>query len=183
MVAAASQAQLANSQDYVVFVCAVLGETDWRNKNSWFLRHNKVSADLSTNMLLQIVENERDLQVWDAMDEATFLMLEDMLYADDEQTKPVVEYWHGSPAKGEWIPSLRPSPQQRRVPGVVHECCTMHMGDQEDEEATVDVDYKVRNVDGVYVTGGSLWPRSGSWNPTMTMCALAQDLADQLVDI
>jgi choline dehydrogenase-like flavoprotein len=35
-------------------------------------------------------------------------------------------------------------------------------------------------VENVYVTGAGLWPAGGSWNPTMTMVALAQDLADQL---
>jgi choline dehydrogenase-like flavoprotein len=33
----------------------------------------------------------------------------------------------------------------------------------------------------VYVTGGALWPRSGSWNPTLTMVALSQKLAQNLV--
>ena len=38
--------------------------------------------------------------------------------------------------------------------------------------------YRARSA--YYVTGAGLWPTSGSWNPTMTMVALAQDLADQL---
>jgi hypothetical protein len=30
--------------------------------------------------------------------------------------------------------------------------------------------------------GGALWPKSGSWNPTMTMVALSQHLADMLTE-
>jgi hypothetical protein len=35
----------------------------------------------------------------------------------------------------------------------------------------------------VFVTGGALWLAGGSWNPTMTMVALAQDLADRQLGI
>jgi choline dehydrogenase-like flavoprotein len=38
-------------------------------------------------------------------------------------------------------------------------------------------------VENVFVTGGGLWPTGGSWNPTMTMVALAQDLADRQLGV
>ena len=30
------------------------------------------------------------------------------------------------------------------------------------------------------MTGGALFPAAGSWNPTLTMCGFAQDLAGKL---
>jgi choline dehydrogenase-like flavoprotein len=45
----------------------------------------------------------------------------------------------------------------------------------------VGLDYRPRGVENVYVTGAGLWPTSGSWNPTLTMVALAQHLADMRV--
>lgn len=53
------------------------------------------------------------------------------------------------------------------------------MGDAPD--APVDLNYQLKGTDNVFVTGGGLWPRGGSWNPTLTMTALALDLADKLV--
>jgi hypothetical protein len=32
-----------------------------------------------------------------------------------------------------------------------------------------------------HVTGGALFPSAGSWNPTLTMCGFAQDLARKIV--
>ena len=50
----------------------------------------------------------------------------------------------------------------------------------EDQNSVVGLDYRPHGVENVYVTGGSLWPTSGSWNPTLTMVALSQHLADTL---
>ena len=54
----------------------------------------------------------------------------------------------------------------------------MHIGEN---DAVVGVDYCLKGVENVYITGASLWPTGGSWNPTLTMVALAQHLADSLV--
>lgn len=35
-------------------------------------------------------------------------------------------------------------------------------------------------IENVHVTGAALFPTAGSWNPTMTMCGYAQDLAYKL---
>ena len=48
-------------------------------------------------------------------------------------------------------------------------------------DAPVDSHYLLRGSQNVYVTGGALWPQGGSWNPTLTMVALSQHLADLLV--
>ena len=170
VVATASMAQLKSSEGYVVFVCAVLGELDYRNPNNWF-RRNQQDQDPTTNSLLQVVENQSDQQTWDAMDEGTFGILEKVL------SKGRVQYWHGTADKGEWD-STRPSQADRRVPALVHESSALHIGNE--ETAPVDLDYRLKAASNVYVTGGALWPQGGSWNPTMTMVALAQDLADKL---
>ncbi|MBY0240465.1 MAG: GMC family oxidoreductase [Burkholderiaceae bacterium] len=177
VVATATLTQLETSPDHVVFVCAVLGELDYRNSESWF-RGNPQDGNPTTNSLLQIQETQADLQTWDAMDAATFDILERVLGKDAGQT----EYWFSQPEPsnpdaGEWA-GVRPTPAQRRVSGLVHEGSSLYIGDGED--APVDLDYKLRSSANVYVTGGCLWPQGGSWNPTMTMVALAQDLADKL---
>ncbi|QUJ68743.1 GMC family oxidoreductase [Photobacterium sp. GJ3] len=173
VVATASMAQLLSSKEHVVFVCAVLGELDYTNPGSWF-KQNPDDGDITTNSLLQIEENGRDKETWSAMDEATFSILETVL---SPKGKSAVQYWHGSPDQGEWA-EARPNTQAIRVDAPVHESSTLHIGSQPD--APVDLDYRFKGASNVYVTGGALWPQGGSWNPTLTMVALAQDLADKL---
>lgn len=108
------------------------------------------------------------------MDEGTFQMMERVFAPEGK-----VEYWHGDPNLGHWT-GERPSIPERRVAGLVHEGSTLWIGDK--DEGVVGLDYRPHGVENVYVTGGALWPASGSWNPTMTMVALAQDLADQQLD-
>lgn len=174
VVATASKQQLMTSKDHIVFVCAVLGELDFRNEENWFL-DNPQDNDITTNSLLQVLDNHSDRETWRAMDIATFGIIEKALSPNGDSA---VEYWHGEPDKGDWQ-SERPNQEQIRVDGMVHESSTLHIG--KEASAPVDLDYKVRNTDNVYITGGALWPQGGSWNPTMTMVALAQDLADKLV--
>ena len=173
VVATASQDQLRTSEGYVIFVCAVLGELDINNPDTWFLL-NKDDADITTNSMLQVTINDADEDTWNAMDKATFGILEEVL-SPKGPTK--VEYWHeNTPVP--WM-SKRPSKEQRRVDALVHESSTMHIGEEDD--ALVDTKYRLRGTKNVYVTGAALWPRGGSFNPTLTMVALAQHLADQLV--
>jgi choline dehydrogenase-like flavoprotein len=177
VVATASPEQLADSKDYLVFVCAVLGEMDYSNGQNWF--HPNSDADPTCNSTLQVIANHNDNQVWTAMEEATFDMLEKVLHPQDFNQP--IEYWHGTPNSGKWVEVTRPSQNQIRVDGLVHEGSTLWIGDDSDSSSPVDTNYKLRSIDNVYVTGAGLWPRSGSWNPTATMVALAQDLADKLI--
>ncbi|MCF3165802.1 GMC family oxidoreductase [Streptomyces violaceoruber] len=57
-----------------------------------------------------------------------------------------------------------------------HEAGTLPLGG-----ALVDDDAKVRAVDGLYVTGPAVFPRTGAANPALTILALAARLAEQLV--
>jgi hypothetical protein len=170
VVATASMAQLQSSEEYIVFVCAVLGEIDFKNSENYFKLNEE--TDPTTNVDLQVIASKTDLQTWDTMDEGTFQMLEGALSPKGSQN---VEYWHGEPDKGTWEKE-HPPIAQRRVGGLVHEGSTLWIG--KDDEGVVGLDYRPNGVENVYVTGGALWPASGSWNPTMTMVALTQDLAD-----
>jgi choline dehydrogenase-like flavoprotein len=173
VVATASIAQLRSSEDYLVFVCAVLGEIDFRNPKNYF--HLNGQADPTANVTLQVLASENDQMTWDTMDTGTFQMMERVF-----APKGNVEYWHGDPNTGTWS-SGRPSIEERRVGGLVHEGSTLWIG--AGDEGVVGLDYRPNGVENVFVTGGALWPASGSWNPTMTMVALAQDLADQQLGI
>jgi choline dehydrogenase-like flavoprotein len=173
VVATASPQQLATSKDYVVFVCAVLGELDERNGENW-LRRNGLS-DPTTNVTLQVLANSVDVGTWDTMDEGTFQLVEQVL---SPKGAGAVEYWHGFSDTGAWK-KARPEIAERRVPGLVHEGSTLWI-DADPDKGPVGRDYRPKGVKNVYVTGGGLWPTSGSWNPTLTMVALAQDLADRL---
>ena len=78
-----------------------------------------------------------------------------------------IEYWHQDPdaATGKWS-SRRAPTKQIHIQGVVHETSTLYMSDnlEEDTTASVGLDYRPRGCKNVYVTGGSLFPSSGSWN-------------------
>jgi len=132
--------------------------------------------DPTPNVLLQVLANEADRETWDVVDAATLQMLEAVLLPKGANA---VEYLHGAPNAGEWR-SDRPNEVERRVPALVHEGSPLWI--YPDEAAgPVRADYRPQGVENVYVTGAALWPKSGFWNPTLTMAALAQDLADQIV--
>lgn len=60
---------------------------------------------------------------------------------------------------------------------VDHESGTLPLGGRH-----VDLDGRVRGVDGVYVTGPAMFPRAGAANPSLTTLALARRTADLLAE-
>ena len=165
--AAPSIEQLLISKEYVVLVCTALGELDCENSQNWFRKNDH--KDITTNATLQVVANSIDNQVWDTMDEATFKML-------DVLAPSGLQYWHShGGSDGVWE-TRRPPVSMIRVPGLVHEASTMWLG--RGEGAPVDLDYRFKGVENVYLTGAALWPTGGSWNPTCAMAGLAMHLAD-----
>ena len=173
VVAAPSYQQLSQSKDDIVFVCACLGQLDHNNPNNWFQLNDH--DDITCNATLQVLANNTDNKLWDVMDNTTFRVLEEELIPHGD----VLEYWHpdGDSDSGTWKKS-RPTSAMIRVPGLVHEASTMWIGDN--DEAPVGLDYRPKGVENVYITGASLWPTGGSWNPTASMVALATHLADSL---
>jgi choline dehydrogenase-like flavoprotein len=169
--AVASPQQLADSQDYVVFVCATLGEVNEKNADNWIRRNG--GSDPTTNISLQLLPGPEDLALWDVLDEATYQTIGAMVGGAGP-----IEYWSDAPENGGWSPS-RPHRKQIRLNIIVHEASPLWMG-KDPATSVVGLDYRPHGVQNVYVTGASLFPTSGSWNPTLTMCGLAQDLADRL---
>ena len=172
VLASPSPEQLQTSKDHVTFVCACLGELDHKNQQNWFqLGDNCESGDITSNCKLQVVTNINDNTLWNTMDESTFQLLEKVVPLQEG-----LEYWHKD---GGWKAS-RPAPKLYRHDGLVHEASTMWIGGDDDTEAPVGLDYRLRGIDNVYITGASLWPRGGSWNPVGTIVSMAMHLADKI---
>ncbi|KAF5497402.1 hypothetical protein CGCS363_v007961 [Colletotrichum siamense] len=170
--AAATLDQLTGSEDYVVFVCSALGEFNEKNtKNHVTL--NK-GTDPTCNVTLQYTLSDEDYASWDVMDTATYDTIKEMSGGDEHESS--IEWWdektHG------WI-KTKPAVDTIRIPGIVHESSTCFMGPKE-IGGSVDELYRPHGIENVHVTGSALFPTAGSWNPTMTMCGYAQDLAHKL---
>lgn len=172
--AVASPQQLAGSEEHVVFVCATLGEVNENNPANW-IRLNQGDAGSAANITLQLQPGPEDRRLWDVLDDATYQTIEALAGA-----APAIEYWidEGSDGGGSWSPA-RPAREQIRLNIIVHEASPLWMG-KDAATSVIGLDYRPHGVDNVYVTGAALFPTSGSWNPTLTMCGLAQDLADRL---
>ncbi|KAK0198279.1 hypothetical protein F5146DRAFT_1100033 [Armillaria mellea] len=155
-------------------MCATLGELSETNTHSW-IKQNLKNPDVTTNIRLQVDLSQDDKVLWNIMDEATYDAIKVM--ADDRAAD--LEYWHDSSAS--WRKE-RPKEESIHIPGVVHETSTLYMSDDPeiDKQASVGPQYGPRGCSNVCVTGGALFPSSGSWNPTLTMCGYAQDLAKRL---
>ncbi|CCC13569.1 unnamed protein product [Sordaria macrospora k-hell] len=173
--AAATLDQLSGSEDYVVFVCSALGEISEKNpKNHVTL--NK-GTDPTCNVTLQYTLTDEDYSCWDVMDMATYDTIKEMAGGDEHESN--IEWWdetsHG------WI-KTKPAVDTIRIPGVVHESSTCFMGPKE-IGGSVDELYRPHGIENVHVTGSALFPTAGSWNPTMTMCGYAQDLARKVHEL
>lgn len=92
-----------------------------------------------------------------------------------------IDYWHDKAASisqqgrvyggGGWE-KKRPPAEMVRIPGLVHETSTLYMSDdiENDKHASVDSLYRPYQCDNVYVTGGAIFPTSGSWNRKRLAC-------------
>ena len=167
--------QLERCENSIVFICASLGQLDHDNQhNKFYLDHTHTSTDtdITRNATLHCEVNDRDKALWTTMDDTSFKILEFL-----SPTK-IIEYWNSETNLWE---TNRPPTQQIRSRDLVHPASTMWIGrDTESQESPVNLDYKFRGIENVYLTGGALWPTGASWNPTCTMTAMAMDLGDRL---
>lgn len=111
------------------------------------------------------------------MDAATYDTIKEMAGGDEHASD--IEWWDETTHS--WT-KTKPAVDTIRIPGVVHESSTAFMGPKE-EGGSVDELYRPHGIENVHVTGNALFPTAGSWNPTMTMCGYAQDLARRLFDL
>ncbi|KAK4060474.1 uncharacterized protein Triagg1_10744 [Trichoderma aggressivum f. europaeum] len=169
--AAATDGQLKGSEKHIVFVCSGLGELDEGNRKNCVKLNN--THDPASNVIVQYTLCPNDKKMWDTMDEAIYQTTEAL---SGNQPK-AIEYWDDKP--NTWV-ARKPSSESVRAPGVVHEASTAFVG-RKQKGGSLDSLYRPHGIANVFVTGGAVFPTSGSWNPTMTMCAYAQDLARKLV--
>ncbi|KAF4339709.1 FAD NAD(P)-binding domain protein [Fusarium beomiforme] len=173
--AAATLDQLTGSEDYVVFVCSALGEIGEKNtKNHVTL--NK-GTDPTCNVTLQYTLTKEDYNCWDVMDTATYDTIIQM--AGGHELESEIDWWDEETHA--WT-KTKPAVNTIRTPGIVHESSTCFMGPKA-KGGSVDELYRPHGIENVHVTGAALFPTAGSWNPTMTMCGYAQDLAQKLHDM
>ncbi|KAI6755989.1 hypothetical protein HG530_011725 [Fusarium avenaceum] len=173
--AAATLDQLTGSEGHVVFVCSALGEFNENNTKN-YVKLNK-GTDPTCNVTLQYTLTDEDRTAWDVMDQATYDTITQMAGGNEHASD--IEWWNE--ATHSWS-KKKPPVDTIRIPGIVHESSTCFMGPKE-IGGSVDELYRPHGIENVHVTGAALFPTAGSWNPTMTMCGYAQDLAHKLHEI
>jgi GMC oxidoreductase len=159
---ASSAATVATYQDpgYVVYMLHAMGEfLGEPTANSW----NYVKLD-GDQMIVNVSFQPDDKAFWNVMDR-TVDQIVDVLSAGD-----AVEFQQ---TDGTWGPS---PPASIRNKGLVHESGTLWMGDSRNSSVT-NADGSIYDATNVYGTGGMLFPRPGSWNPTYTGIAMAFAMA------
>jgi choline dehydrogenase-like flavoprotein len=172
-----SPAQLQGSEDWVLFVCTALGEIGEADGGNRMHLHG--SADVTTNVELQLQACEPELALWDLMDEAACRTVEALAGHDSgDRAGTAIEYWIDEGQPGYWC-STRPPRRQSRSALVVDEASPLWIG-ADPANSVVGLDYRPHGVGNLHVTGAALFPTAGAWNPTLTVCGLAQDLADRL---
>jgi choline dehydrogenase-like flavoprotein len=134
-------------------------------------------GDPTTNITVQMSAGPQEMALWDVLDEAACQTVEAM-GSRDAEAPSAIEYWVDEGQAGYWQ-TERPARRQVRAPRIVDEASPLWMG-EDPAASVVGMNYRPHGVKNVYLTGAALFPTAGSWNPTLTVCGLAQDLADKL---
>lgn len=193
VVSTASPEQLKDSENAVILVCAILGELDIHNPTSSFHAHK--DSDTTTASLLRCNPSDLDKETWNDMGNAAYDIV-DLLFDKPEYWYSDLNYYQESLVGGfsktelearkklenTWVANEKRT-RYPHVPAMVHEGSTLPIVNKNDIEAVVNLDYQLINNDGapvtnLFITGASLWAQSGAWNPTLTMTAMALQLAD-----
>ncbi|SQB26869.1 Uncharacterised protein [Chryseobacterium jejuense] len=113
------------------------------------------------------------------------------IYSDDDLAKRYKN-------QNQWVSKAECTPYPH-VPAMVHEGSTLPIENENGIDAVVNLEYQLINrvqkemgnqqtkeyenipVSNLFITGASLWAQSGAWNPTLTMTAMALQLADKRI--
>ncbi|MBF4625863.1 GMC oxidoreductase [Clavibacter sp. VKM Ac-2872] len=128
---------------------------------------NRIWIDTRGRTISSIHLDDFDRHVWDQMDEAIDAVVSSVAGGAR------VEYWNA--VEGQWqgrVPT-------RRVPTAFHETGTLRMGTDAASSVT-DIWGRLRGTTNLFILGGAAFPFHGSWNPFLTMVALARRLAQEL---
>lgn len=119
---------------------------------------------------VQIELDEASWGMWDLMDGTLDALTVELFGASR------IEYW--SSAEQRWVDRM---PAERRQPLLMHEAGTLWMGSDPTSSVT-DLRGRLHGCDNLYVATAAAFPTTGSWNPTLTMVAMARRLARHLTD-
>lgn len=150
---------------FVVIMLHSMGEFLGAPKaDSW----NYVGVDKQGQAVVHVQIQDQDKEFWKVMDTTTYQV------ADVLAAGAPVEYQHED---GSWHST---PPASIRNKGLVHCAGTLWMGDDAKNSVTTPRG-QVRDVENLYGAGSMIFPRPGSWNPTLTgvtqMFALARHFA------
>ncbi|QSX29400.1 GMC family oxidoreductase [Shewanella cyperi] len=161
---------VATYQDpnYVVIMLHSMGEfLGERAPGSW----NRVGTSASGVSEVFIEMQPEDEAFWQAMDRTTFDVMQALAGNAD------IEYQHNhSDGSFSWE---KTKPASIRNQGLVHEAGTLWMGDNP-TTSVCRANGQLHKYPNVFGLGSMLFPRPGSWNPTLTGMAQAFALAREL---
>ncbi|MDJ0616461.1 MAG: GMC oxidoreductase [Calothrix sp. MO_192.B10] len=158
---------VATYQDpkYAVIMLHTMGEfLGEPNADSW----NYVGVDGEGNAIVHVTMRPQDQEFWKIMDTTTFQI------ANVLSNGAAVEYQHED---GSWQST---PPTSIHNHGLVHSAGTLWMG-TDPETSVTNPRSQVHFLSNLYGAGSMVFPRPGSWNPTLTgvtqVFALARYLA------
>lgn len=153
---------------YVVFMLHSMGEfLGERSADSW----NRAGCGADDQAEVKVNLRPQDLDFWKAMDQTTFDVMRSLV-----GDAPVEYQYTDAQGVCSWDPAL---PDNIRNRGLVHEAGTLWMGSDPANSVT-DVHGRLHCYPNVYGLGSMLFPRPGSFNPTLTGVAQAFALAREL---
>ncbi|XP_024541105.1 uncharacterized protein LOC9648182 [Selaginella moellendorffii] len=165
LVANPTEEQMQSSKEgFVILVCIGIGEFG-ENTESGVERTNGDHLNCD-NIKIHVKESKADQAVKTRMEDA----MQDVLRALSPQGR--IDFWDSSCNK--WKKTL---PGDVRSSIIINESSTMPI------EQSVDINYQLKGTNNVFLTGNAILPiQCGSWNPTLTIVALARHLGAQLAN-
>ncbi|MCZ0989381.1 GMC oxidoreductase [Streptomyces diastatochromogenes] len=166
--------QQLSDREHIGFLVHCLGE--WRSRPK-DVKGSRVYVEKG-DTVLDLRPGETDLKLRTTMDQQAQQVVQRILANGLDASE--ITYWHpgenGMP--GAWEAQIPPG---RLKDALVHESGTLWLGESPAESVTT-TDCRLHQVANVYVGGAATFPTSGSWNPTLAAVAMAQRLADHLLD-